>query len=138
MITDSLKKETKTLTERGLHDRSHFTAHFTDGSSINEAEYNWSDVSTETVVDFFGRKKTVMLSAHPVSKIVMEHEGLHTELDVPEGHQVYQAVRGGTSFVPGQDAPAVILGRIVGIVKDATVVEERFLDGMSNQVLGLK
>jgi hypothetical protein len=133
-----MEKETQSLMERVGREDSHFVVYLQDGSVHSEADTNWSSMSTEMVCEYFGKKKTVMVCSSPVSKIKITHGDLITEIDIPEGCQVYQAMRSEVVFTPGQDIHKSISGRVVGIVRDGVIVEERFLDGNAGEVLGIK
>ena len=133
-----IQKETKSLAERIGRDDSHFTVYMRDGSVHAEADTNWSSLSQETVCDYFGKKKTVMACSLSVSKIKITHGNLTTEIDIPEGCQVYQAIQSEIVFTPNQEMHKSIAGRVVGIIKDGVVIEERFLDENAGEVLGIK
>lgn len=124
------------LFDQGLHDRTFFTIHLKDGTVRCEKEHNWSDFSEMRIVEYFGSKKTVAVSTLPILKIEMYHEGMHEEIDVPENCEVYQAIRSETFIV--QESKSQILGRIIGIIKDGQVIEERYLDGTDGIVKGMK
>jgi len=130
-------KEKRTLTERGLHEHTYFTAHFEDGSTRSEHDLNWSDVSELIQVLYFGGVKTVMANTHPIKKLNIKHNNLETEIEVPKGCRVYQAVRAQTTFF-GNENNSSIIGRVVGLVKDGVVIEERFVDGRLGIVQGMK
>lgn len=138
MISKQIQKNTQSLTDRGIPEHSHFTLHFQDGSSVSEQDTNWSDVGETTVCGYFGGKKTVCLSKYLVNKIHIRHGLLEKELNVPVGHRVYQAIRTETLFSPGQKNMSRVVGRCVGLVKDGQVVEEYFLDGVRNEVSGVR
>lgn len=124
--------------ERGesMHDASFFELVFTDDSSITEKETNWSSFSGERVVTLLGKKKTVMVCNHPVKTIKITHNGLETGFYVPEGCEVYQAIRSRTSV--GEAGSSKVVGRLVGIIKGDKVIEEHFLDGISGEVTGVR
>lgn len=133
-----IKKEQSSLEERGVPQDSHFMLTFTDGSVHSEHDTNWSDISTQTTVDFFGKQKIAFLCNHPVSKIKICHGTLETEIDVPEGCQVYQSIRASVLFTPGKDIEYATTGRVVGLVKDCVVIEEQFLDAIAGKVIGIR
>lgn len=119
-----------------FHERSHFEVTFTDGSVVTERDSNWSSFSAETVVRLFGVHKRVMLCVHPIKSIKIVHNGLETHIDVPEGCQVYQAFKSRTSLV--ESGKSEILGRTVGLVRDGEIIEERFLNATTRQVVGIR
>ena len=133
-----IPKEQSSLEERGLSQDSHFTVVFADGSVHSEHDTNWSDISTQITVDFFGKQKTAFVCTHPVSKIKISHGTLETEINVPEGCQVYQSIRASALFTPGKDTEHAIVGRTVGLVKDGVVIEEQFLDATADEVIGIR
>jgi hypothetical protein len=128
-------KETKTLAERGLHDESYFEVTFSDGTETDETETSWSHIATLTPVMKAGRKYMAYLCNFPVKELRMFHEGLETALKVPTGHQVYQAVFNQGIFT-GKGVP--IAGRVVGLIKDGIVVEERVLNGRTGDITGVR
>lgn len=137
MIKDDIQIEEKTLEERDLPSDSFFTVVFIDGSIITEHEYNWSSIASEVRVKYKNGNKTVYRCIYPVSKITINHGELETEIEVPEGYEVYQAIRGQATILGGKNSRQ-ILGRCVGLIKDGEVVEERFLNGSENIVQGWK
>ena len=128
----------KTLRERGIPDDSYFKLTYPDGTTVDEYEANWSDLSEKKVVGYFDNTKMVSVSQKPVSKIEMFHEGLHSEITVPMGGEVYQAIRSTTMFYGNGKRTDRVIGRIMGVVQDGEVVEEHMLNGMTGQVEGLK
>ena len=138
MISETIKKSGSTLEERGLPSHSYFVVTFKDGSSVREHDVNWSAISEEKKVKYFGGVKTAMVCVHPVSKIEMFHGEMSSSLDVPDGCEVYQAVRGYAVLRTGETATGQVGGRVIGLVKDGEVIEEQFLDGMIGQVRGLR
>ncbi len=139
MISHNLKKETRTLEERGIPHDSFFTATFKDDSIASEKEANWSEFSEVKIVDYFDGKKTVYLSKHPIKHIHIKHGSLeHSIKDISKDVQVYQAIRSETLFNPGQEKRVRVLGRVVGLVKDGKVIEEYFLNEVNNEVRGMK
>lgn len=138
MLADSIKKQNKTLEERGIPSHSYFHAHFHDGSDINETNTNWNDISELKRVQYQGGTKSVMISSHPLKRLEIHHGELSTFIDIPEGHDVYQAIRAESTFIPGKDKQTTITGRVIGLVKDGEVVEERFLNGQQNVIIGWK
>lgn len=138
MISEKIQKHNHSLKSRGLHEDSFFTAHFTDGSSVTEHDTNWSDFSETKVCEYFGGKKTVLISKHPIKKLHVKHGSLEHFVDVPKDCDVYQAVRSESLFISEQERKDIVLGRVIGLVKDGKVIEEYFLNGMENRVLGMK
>ena len=138
MITDAIKKTEQTLEERGLQPDSYYHIVFSDGSEITEKESNWSDFSTLKRVSYKGMKKSVMSSNHPIKTIPIFHGELSTKVDVSEGQEVYQAIRSETLFMPNGSKQSRIIGRVVGIIRDGEVIEERFINGMHNSILGFR
>lgn len=137
-IAEQIHKTGNSLARRGLPESSYFKVVFKDGSERTEQDMNWSFISERKTVSYFGGKKTVHLSVFPVRRIEVFHEGLHTAIDVPKDCNAYQAVRGETIVVPNVQRNDRVLGRIIGIVKDGEVIEERFLNALSNKVEGIR
>lgn len=135
---DGIKREHRCLEDRGVHPHSYFEVQFVDGSVRTEHETNWRDLSVEKTVEYFGGKKTVKVCQLPVKRVVMRHGDLSTIIDVPEGVEVYQAIRSETIFVPGGRKIDRISGRVVGLVKDNKVIEERFLNAAAGEVFGAR
>lgn len=136
--SEKICREHRCLADRKIHPHSFFEVHFKDKSFRTEHETNWSDMATEKRVKYFGGTKTVMVCNHQVSHIIMRHGELVTTLHVKDGEEVYQAIRSETLFYPDGRKTDRINGRVIGIVKDDEVIEERFLNGVANQILGVK
>lgn len=137
-ISDNLKKENRTLKERGLHEKSFFHATFDDDSQAHEQNHSWSDFSELKKVSYQGGFKSVMLSKHKIKHIKIRHNDREVNLQVPQDHEVYQAIRSETMFIPDQAKQNKIVGRCVGFVKDGEVVQEIFINAHNDSILGWK
>lgn len=138
MISETIKKEEKSLEERGRNPDSYFSVIFYDGSSIDERNCNWDDISTQKRVKYQDGTKTVYECNYSVSKIKIHHENLETEIEVPEDYKVYQAIRSSAVFSENGLMKSAIFARCVGLIKDDEVVEERILNISENIVQGWK
>ncbi len=138
MIADTIPKVERP--EGNLHESSYFEVYFKDGSMVSEKNTNWSALSEEANVKIMGGTKTVFLSTKDVASMKVYHKGLETDIAVPEGCRIYQSIKGMASFMStGQRMDNnTAIGRFVGIVKDGEVIEERYLDGQGNNVIGFK
>ena len=116
--------------------KSNFTIHHYNGHK--ETDCSWHAQGHTKEVEYFGGKKTICVSNNKIKHIHVCHNGLEKELDIPEGHEVYQAIRSEVTFYPNQKKKEKILGRVVGLVKDNKVVEEYFLNDIANEVVGMK
>ena len=137
MIKDEILKTEQTLSERGIPEDSFWTVTFTDGSEISEQETKWILFSEEKEVRYLGKKKMVLVSKFPVKKIKCVFESMETEIEVPEGCQAYQAIRSEALFIQEQTKNRIV-GRLIGVIKDNEVIEERFINGIQNKVEGFK
>ena len=117
---------------------SYFKLTLDDDSVVLESDKAWSTISQIKSVEYFGGKKTVYVCTLSVKRIEMFHDGLETSIDIPEGCEVYQAIRSMTDFMPTGGSTSKTHGRCVGIVKDGKVIEERFLNGVLGEVQGVK
>lgn len=128
--------ETRTLEERGLPSGSFFSVVFRDGDLLSEHNVNWSDFSKEIAIDYRGRKRTLHVA--DVSNISVVHGTLSTDIDIPKGCLAFQGIRAHTTFMLGGTQDTKVVGRFVGIVKDGKIIEERYLDGMKGQIIGIR
>ena len=135
---DTIRSRGKHVGERKLPQGSHFHARFKDDSDCHEGDTNWSDMSTEKEVEYFGMTKRVRVSKHPVKNIKIAHDGMEIDMAVPEGCEVYQAIRAEVLFTPGGGRTEHILGRVVGLVKDGKVIEERFINAQNHEIMGVR
>jgi len=115
---------------------SKFDIVFPDASTITEKEYSWNDFSEEAVVDYMGTLKMVQLSKHPIKSLTLTHGRSVTTILPENGDQIYIAFRGVATIAPDSVNRTRILGRVVGIVRQGKVIEERFLNGVD--VVGVK
>lgn len=138
MIADTIQKTNQTLEERGIPNNSYFEIIFPDASRISEHDVNWSSISQKKQCAYFGNKKLCHVCTLPVKRIEAWHDGLHSFIDVPEGCEVYQAVRGDTLIIPNYERTDRVIGRVIGIIKDNEVIEEHFLNGLMYSVEGLR
>ena len=137
-ISEQLQKEQRSLVERGVPHDSFFHVTFNDGSEAKEHDTNWSDFSEHVLVDFMGSQKVVSLSKHPVKKLIINHEGLQIDFDVNNGEEVYQAFVNQVMKRSDGIVEDKIIGRIIGKVKDGKVIEEKFVDGRTGEITGIK
>lgn len=126
------------VAKRPLTADSFFEIKFADGSSRKEIDTNWSSFCQEKEVDFFGKKKRVRVSRFKASEITIRHGKLETTIFLNDDEEVYQSTLSQTTFYPGGMKQDRILGRIVGIVKNDKVIEERFLSSTTNEILGIR
>jgi len=137
MISETIRYEEKSAVARGIPPGSLWSLTFTDGSRREETDTSWSEISRLERVEYFGMKKSVMVCRFPVKHILVTHDGMKAEIDVPEGASVYQAMRSNL-MVDGDKNRGQIVGRCLGLVKDGKVTEELFLNGVTHEVLGMK
>jgi len=137
-IAEQIKKETLSLEQRGVPSDSFFRLIFTDGSTVDEHTVNWSDVSEAEYVEFSDQHKTVLLCQYPVKELIMSHGGITTTIEVEEGEKVYQSIAATATYASEQTVIQKIIGRRIGKVRDGKVTEERFIDGRTSEVLGMK
>lgn len=137
MIADNF---TKVERDNDFHKDSYFEVTFSDGSVRSEIDTNWSEMSEggNKVVGYRSGTKAVRVATVSVKSIKITHGALSTEIEIPEGCEVYQAVKADTAYIVGGSTHTSTLGRSVGLVKDGRVIEERFLDAQANMVLGFK
>lgn len=117
---------------------SYFHIKLHSGEEKHERDFNWHSISSQKRVGYMEFTKTVFICNDDVQTINIEHEGQHLSLDVPAGHQVYQAIRSETLFTPNSGKTDRVIGRVVGLVKDDMVVEEYFINSMQNTILGFR
>ena len=108
-----------------------------DGTTRDDLDAPWKDISYMRKVNYFGKKKTVYVCASPIKHIEIFFEDLETSIDVPEDCEAYYATRARTNFIGGA-AKNMILGRCVGLVKNDEVIEEKFINGIEHEVQGMK
>lgn len=132
------KKEKKSLAERGVPMDSSFEAHLEDGNVLREQEHNWSDLSEERDVEHPSGTKRFPVSRFPIKRLIVQHGDLETEVEIPKGCEVYQVVCSRLFFLPDGSRHISHIGRVVGIVKDGKVVEERFLNGATDEIRGFR
>lgn len=136
-LANTLTRTELTLEERGLPADSYFTITFRDGSSITEKEVQWSTICEMRKVGYFGGKKVVFVCTLPVARIEIHHDNIDASMDVPEGCEAYQAATSEALLINGGRRDRV-LGRVIGIVKDGEILEERIADGQEHSVQGMK
>lgn len=119
----------------GLPDSCYFVAILENGDVIHERDTAWSSISKYKTVKYFGMKKEVLASKLPIRHLEIHHEGLEVLMDIPPGCQVYCAFRSQMSLTATHKK---LLGRCVGIIRNGEVIEERFLNGSEQQVLGMR
>ena len=109
-----------------------------DNSTISEEETRWIDISELKEVTYFGKKKSVYVCKFLVKKIKCYLDDFEAEIEVPDNCFVYQANRGETIIASNEERKSRILGKLLGIIKNGEVVEEKYINLVENKVEGFK
>ena len=125
---EKIRKTKQTIMTRGLPEDSFFAVEFDDGSVRSEHDTNWSDMSELTTVVLNGKPKQVMLCKHPIKKATVVSKIGKSHTVFPDSNNlVYQAVRVRDTFKGGKLVRKEIIGRVIGVVKDGVVLEEKLI-----------
>lgn len=135
---DTIERHPLSLKDRGLPEDSFFEVVFADDSRISEHEVNWSSIAERRIVNYGAGKKGVMVCRFPVKRIQVRLEDLEASIDVPEGHETYQATRSEAVIIPGYGRQDRVVGRVLGILKGDTVIEEKFINALEYRVQGIR
>ena len=108
-----------------------------DSRTITSEEMSWKANSDEVLVNYNNKKRLLYVSRLPILKIFAFHDGLHSELKVKEGEKVYQSMISET-IVVNEHNTSKVLARVIGLVKDGKIIEEKILDGRTSQVIGFR
>lgn len=134
---DKVGREKCSLKERNVE--GHFSVVFDDDTERTEHDTNWSEFSVEKKVGYGTGFKVVRVSNLPVKKITIKHNTLETTIEVPSGCEVYQAIRSRALLtLEGSTQKNFLVGRVVGLIKDDKVIEERFLNFLTNEITGFR
>ena len=138
-ISEQIQKEILGTKERGIPQNSYFEVIFEDNSFTTEKEINWSSISEQVVVKFGERTKVVMLCNVPVKTAKCYAGDLQIEVtpDLTKGDKVYQAVISTSTFIPGRPTVNQHVGRLLGVVRDGQVIEEKYIDLRTNETHGI-
>ena len=117
---------------------NYFEITLPDDSVINERDCSWEELSSDVLIDFLGHQKVVQLAWYPFKKIVIHHGELETELYPNKDEKVYQGYKSVVQRKKDDTLEEHVVGRIVGLVRDGRVTEERFLNELSGIVEGVK
>ena len=134
----SIPKAELTLEERGLPDNSFFEANLKSGAVHSEVDTNWSDMSEEVEVELNGEMKKVRTCSHDIKTLTVTHGDLSVTVNAKPGEKLYQYIRAQTTFFPGGSSVDEMIGRAVGKVKDGKIIEEKYIDVRTNEILGFK
>lgn len=135
---DTFERHPLSLKERGLPEDSFFEVVFADDSRISEHEINWSSIAERRVVNCMNGKKGVMVCKLPVKRIQVTLEDLEASIDVPEGCEAYQAIRSEAVVTPGYGRQDRVVGRVIGLLRGDTVIEEKFINALEYRVQGFR
>jgi hypothetical protein len=113
----------------------HFEITLRDGSVLNE---NWSEISDKKLVKYGDSNKVVYLCNKDAKSITITSNDLSTTVDIPGGQGVYFAKKGQTIFLAGGNKNQSFIGLVVGLVKDGVVIEERFINNQTKEIVGFK
>ena len=117
---------------------SFFHLTFSDKSTLDENEIDWSQISSDVIVNHFGRYRLLKVLNHPVDKIKIHHEEQELNLDVEKDEKVYQSILMQTIFLQDGHKVEKCLGRIVGKIKDGKIIEEHLVNAQTGEITGLK
>jgi len=109
-----------------------------DNKEISEQETEWSSISTPIEVKYLDRKKMVHICTLPVKNIKCILENLETEIEVTEDCFVYQATRGEALIIKDISRKDRVLGKIIGLVRNNEVVEEKYINAIEQKIEGFK
>ena len=121
--------------KNNFHNHSYFVVEFVDGTQMNEQINSWHDISESKIVNSVEGEKIVHVSKYPIKNITMNHHGISKTLEIPEGYEVYQSIRVTDTFLQSGEKKQKVLGRVLGLIKDNSVVEEYFL---GEELIGYK
>jgi hypothetical protein len=134
ILKDKITKQIKPRKNKiGLIEDGYFHIVFNDKSEAHERDFSWAEMSEHTIVDYMGQKRIVRLCKYPVKSIKIKHRDLITEIK-PEKDtdRVYTSIRS----IATNGHQNIILGRVVGVVRNGKVIEERFIG--TDDIKGVK
>lgn len=138
MISDTIDRTTLSLKERGLPEDSYFEVIFPDGSMVSEKNVNWSALSQQEVVYDRGNKQMCFVATMPIKSIRIVLSDLEAMIeDIPQGTKVYQYMRSQRLLAKDIDKE-VIVGRGIGLIREGSIVEERFISALENRTMGMR
>lgn len=103
-----------------------FHIQLVDGEK-NSHDHKWNDISELKTV----KKDDIVMQAYVcnhVKTLEVNHEGIIHKIVYNEDEQAYYAIRARVILSKDSSSP-IIVGRILGKIKDGEVVEEYLLDG---------
>ena len=109
-----------------------FEVIFSDKSKAHEKDYSWNDLSDYVTVDFMGRPRVVKLCKYQIKSITVQHQNVTTTIEPEDGDRVYTSIRSMATH----SEKNIILGRVVGVVRNGKVIEEKFIG--PDDVQGIK
>lgn len=117
--------------------KSTYTATF-HNKSIKTDEHSWAEMATIKVVKHFagGTRRVAVVGG--IKMFHVKHKGMDVQLSVPDGAEIYQAIREEVIFLPNGHKIERTRGHLVGIVKDGEIIEERFMNSMDGQIYGAR
>lgn len=136
-ILNNVVRTEKTLAERGLPEGSFFAVFFEDGSGLLEHSVNWSTISERRVIRCLGADRAVNVCTLRIMIISAVHEGLYSEITLEAGEEAYQGIRSET-LISGGERRNRVLGRFIGKIRDGEIIEEHFLNGLTQTIEGFK
>ena len=117
--------------------KSFYIIKFDDGTSLNSDMISWHAYAKKTKVSRRGKKSLVYASVVPIKSILVHHNGIEREIDIPEGCQVFQSTYSRTIF-SGDKIRDEVVGRNFGLIKDGVVIEEYNISGETGTITGFK
>ena len=129
----------KTQNDVEFYKDSHFELKLKDNSILHEESANWSDIAESVDVKHpvFGSKRVKALKLD-AKEITIRHAGLELNLKIDSKSSVYQAIQCEILMLPNGKRLDSTIGRVVGIIRNGTIVEEYYLNEKTKEITGSK
>lgn len=117
---------------------SYYIIGFKDGTFKTSKQVRWLEHARKIEAIRQGKKKFVYASSPDILSLEVCHDGMSKKIELAEGQSVFQSIVAEHIYSANSEGQDKILGRIIGIVAEGEILEEYFLDGERNEVIGYR
>jgi len=117
---------------------SNYIAEYPDGKIITEEDTSWNDLADLETINLDGVLRQAMIFKGELKSLTVNLGQLSYKMNIGSNEKVYQAIR-SRLMMDGKGSSYAVVGRTIGKVdSDNNVVEEFYLNGITQEIEKVK